>query len=230
MSARTCSPWTIPGIPSARNTPPRSARSGTGRRSTPSWRGQGIRRQDFGDGQPPFQAGFFWDGNPVTLQAFRTRLAALNQFHILPSYDEYIDMLPNPLRKGKAVEFLQKELSFDAQRVVLAGDLGNDREMFETQFKGILPANALEELKAVACQAPWHYHSALPAGAGGMDGLCHFGFLKNRKANKKRYGFARVRGSLHSILSHFRNFKKFMYKTNMVYNILYFYIKYSINS
>ena len=143
---------------------------------------EGVRRQDFSEGQPPFQAGFFWDGSPQTLQAFRTRLAGQDHFHILASYAEYIDVLPNPLGKGKAVEFLQKELNFDPQQVVVAGDSGNDREMFESEFKGIIPVNALDELKAVACQ-PRHYQSLLPAGRGVLDGLCHFGFLKRREGH-----------------------------------------------
>ncbi len=142
--------------------------------------GDGIRRQDFTEGQPPFQVGFFWDGNPQTLEDFRTRLASLDHFHILASYSEYIDVLPNPLGKGKAVEFLQKELDLDPERVVVAGDSGNDREMFETQFKGIVPVNALEELKAIAHQ-PRHYQSPFPAGRGVLDGLCHFDFLKRQE-------------------------------------------------
>ena len=142
--------------------------------------GKGVRRQDFSKGQPPFQAGFWWDGSQQTLQAFYTRLAGLDHFHILASYGEYIDVLPGPLGKGKAVEFLQKELSLDPQQVVVAGDSGNDREMFETEFKGIVPANALDELKAVAFQ-PRHYQSHLPAGQGVLDGLCHFGFLKRKE-------------------------------------------------
>jgi hydroxymethylpyrimidine pyrophosphatase-like HAD family hydrolase len=59
---------------------------------------------------------------------------------------------------------------------VVAGDSGNDRVMFETGFKGIVPVNALDELKAVA-QQPHHYQSPLPAGRGVLDGLCHFGFI-----------------------------------------------------
>jgi hydroxymethylpyrimidine pyrophosphatase-like HAD family hydrolase len=74
------------------------------------------------------------------------------------------------------VAFLQRELGLDSERVVAAGDSGNDREMFETGFKGILPANALDELRAIANQ-PWHYYSSLPAGRGVMDGLRHFGFV-----------------------------------------------------
>jgi len=137
--------------------------------------GNGICRQDFEDGQPPFQAGFFWDGKPATLSAFTQRLVVLNH-HIIASYGEYIDVLPGPLGKGKAVEFLQQKLGIDSERVVVAGDTGNDREMFETAFRGILPANALEELQTAACQLH-HFQSLLPAGGGVLDGLCHFGFI-----------------------------------------------------
>lgn len=139
--------------------------------------GEGITRQDFPDGQPRFQAGFFWDGEARSLEAFSARLASLHQSHILASYGEYIDVLPNPLGKGKAVEFLQAELGFQPDQVVVAGDSGNDREMLETRFNGIVPANALEELKAIAGE-PRHYLSPLPAARGVLDGLCHFGFLE----------------------------------------------------
>jgi mannosylfructose-6-phosphate phosphatase len=142
--------------------------------------GEGILRQGFGEDQPPFQAGFDWDGQPQTLEAFYSRLAHLDHFHILPSYGEYIDVLPGPLGKGKAVEFLQKELGLAPERVVVAGDSGNDREMFETEFRGILPVNALDELKAIA-RPPRHYMSTLPGGRGVLDGLCHFGYVARRK-------------------------------------------------
>ena len=138
--------------------------------------GEGIRKQDFGENQPPFQVGFYWDGSPATLQAFHARLGSRDHFHILASYGEYIDVLPGPLGKGKAVEFLQRELKLDPLQVVVAGDSGNDLEMFQTEFQGIIPVNALEELKAAALP-PRHYLSTLPAGRGVFDGLCHFGFL-----------------------------------------------------
>jgi hydroxymethylpyrimidine pyrophosphatase-like HAD family hydrolase len=139
--------------------------------------GDGVWRQDFPNGQPRFQAGFFWDGSPETLEAFYARMGNHDNYHIYPSYGEYIDVLPAPIGKGNTVRFLQKELGVDASRVVVAGDSGNDRQMFETGFKGIVPVNALEELKAVASQ-PWHYHSLLPAARGVLDGLRHFGFIE----------------------------------------------------
>lgn len=139
--------------------------------------GEGVWRQDFGDKQPPFQVGFFWDGDPETLEAFYTRLGKDDSYYIYPSYDEFIDVLPAQLGKGNVVRFLQKELGLAESRVVVAGDSGNDRQMFETGFKGIIPSNALEELKEVASQ-PWHYHSRFPAARGVFDGLRHFEFVE----------------------------------------------------
>ena len=138
--------------------------------------GEGVRRQDFPEGQPRFQAGFDWDGQLQTLDAFYHRLANGDGFHILPSYNQYIDVLPDVLGKGKVVEFLQKELNLAPVRVVVAGDAGNDREMFDTIYKGILPSNALQELVTIACQ-PRHYQSPLPCARGVIDGLRHFEFI-----------------------------------------------------
>ncbi len=62
-------------------------------------------------------------------------------------------------------------------QIVVAGDSGNDRQMFETGLRGIVPVNALDELKVLACQ-DWHYHSPYPAALGVLDGLRHFGFIE----------------------------------------------------
>lgn len=137
--------------------------------------GAGVRRQDFPE-QPCFQAGFFWDGQPETLAAFYQRLTDHDSYHIYPSYGEFIDVMPKAVGKGQTVRFLQQELGLDEKHVVVAGDSGNDLQMFETGFKGIVPVNALEELKTAASR-PWHYHSPYPAARGVLDGLRHFGFL-----------------------------------------------------
>jgi len=139
--------------------------------------GDGIRSQEFDKGQPRFQAGFYWDARPESLRAFNDRLSQLEQVYIQASYNAYIDVLPSTLGKGNAVRFLQKQLGLPPEQVVIAGDSGNDRQMFETDFKGIVPVNALDELKALARQ-PWHYHSPHPAARGVLDGLRHFGFIR----------------------------------------------------
>ena len=139
--------------------------------------GTGIRRQDFHEGQPPHQAGFFWDGREETLAAFHERMTDLDQYHIQTSAGIYIDVLPHRLGKGNAALFLQKELDLSPDRVVVAGDSGNDQEMFTTGLRGIVPVNALDELKILASE-PWHYHSPYPAGRGVIDGLRHFELIK----------------------------------------------------
>jgi len=139
--------------------------------------GEGVWKQDFPEGQPRFQAGFDWDGRTQTLAAFNYRLLPFQEYEILPSYQRYIDVIPLPLGKGKVVQFLQQELGLDSERVIVAGDAGNDRQMFATGFKGILPSNALDELKNAAC-SPWHYQSPFPAARGVLDGLKYFGFIE----------------------------------------------------
>jgi hydroxymethylpyrimidine pyrophosphatase-like HAD family hydrolase/GNAT superfamily N-acetyltransferase len=138
--------------------------------------GEGVRPQEFPDGRPRFQAGFDWDGRPETLAALRDRLAGVAGGKILPSGGTYIDVLPAAMGKGGAVRFLQRELALDPDSVVVAGDSGNDREMFETGFRGILPSNATEELRSAA-GGPQHYRSPFPAARGVLDGLRHFGFV-----------------------------------------------------
>jgi len=138
--------------------------------------GEGVTRQEFDEGQPRFQAGFTWNARPETLRAFHGRLSTLEGIVIQASYDTYIDVLPARLGKGQAVVFLQEELGIAHEQVVVAGDSGNDRQMFETGFKGVVPVNALDELKTLARQ-PWHYHSPYPAALGVLDGLCWFGFV-----------------------------------------------------
>jgi hydroxymethylpyrimidine pyrophosphatase-like HAD family hydrolase len=144
--------------------------------------GEGVWRQTFPEGQPRFQVGFDWDGQAHTLAAFYDRIPSCQEFYILPSYQTDIDVLPFPLGKGTVVQFLQEDLGLDPARVVVAGDAGNDKQMFETGYKGILPANAHAELKTVAC-APRHYHSHLPAARGVLDGLKFFGFIEEGKRN-----------------------------------------------
>lgn len=137
--------------------------------------GEGIHRQEFEEGQPRFQAGFYWDARPESLQAFHERLSGLDQVYIQASYHTYIDVMPKQLGKGNAVCFLQNQLGLHPEQVAVAGDSGNDRQMFETGYKGIVPVNALAELKAIACH-PWHYHSPYPAALGVLDGLRRLGF------------------------------------------------------
>jgi hydroxymethylpyrimidine pyrophosphatase-like HAD family hydrolase len=70
------------------------------------------------------------------------------------------------------VLYLQQVLGLPPERVIVAGDTGNDAQMFQTGLRGILPANALDELKQIAVQ-PWHYPSPFAYAQGVLDGLVY---------------------------------------------------------
>jgi mannosylfructose-6-phosphate phosphatase len=62
-----------------------------------------------------------------------------------------LDVLPEIADKGQALSWLCQTLDIGLDEVVVAGDTGNDRAMFElSEVRGILPGNALPELSSLA--------------------------------------------------------------------------------
>lgn len=61
-----------------------------------------------------------------------------------------LDVVPKGANKGSAAEFVAGACGVSADRVIVCGDTGNDESMFRRGFRGVMPANALDELKALA--------------------------------------------------------------------------------
>ena len=125
------------------------------------------------EGQGPHKASFYWDGAEDSLADFRGRLAPLPGWRLVPSAGRYLDVLPRPFGKDQAVRFLAAALGAALTQVLVAGDMGNDADMFRIGACGILPANALDEAVHAAAGSV-HYRSRLPAGRGLVDGIRHF--------------------------------------------------------
>lgn len=66
---------------------------------------------------------------------------------VIYSVDEFLDFLPEKSGKGKALEFLIKKMKIKKGNVIIAGNSGNDIDLFESGFKGIIVENAEKELK-----------------------------------------------------------------------------------
>jgi hydroxymethylpyrimidine pyrophosphatase-like HAD family hydrolase len=126
------------------------------------------------EGQGPYKCSFYWDGADDSLNAFLRRLAPLPGWRLVPSAKRYLDVLPRTFGKDQAVRFLAAALGLALTQVLVAGDMGNDADMFRIGACGILPANALDEAVQAAAGSV-HYRSRLPAGRGLLDGLRHFG-------------------------------------------------------
>lgn len=87
-----------------------------------------------------------------------------------------LDVLPEIADKGQALIWLCGELEISMDEVVVAGDTGNDRGMFELEgVRGILPGNALPELVSLAQARDGMITTEGKAARGLIEGLTQFG-------------------------------------------------------
>lgn len=100
-------------------------------------------------------------------------------YQVIWSSGRDLDIIPSAAGKGKAIRYLVQFLGFGSPRVVVAGDSGNDRSMFDEFEHGIVVANAQPELKRLGedTPQPGHYFARQPFAAGVKEGLQHFGLL-----------------------------------------------------
>src|SRR6056297_3447612 len=90
-----------------------------------------------------------------------------------------LDFLPEGVNKGTAAAFVARELGFDCDHTLVAGNSGNDSKLFEHDFRGIIVANAHQELKAYATDQRV-YLSPHERADGVFDGVDHWMNRLNR--------------------------------------------------
>ena len=103
-----------------------------------------------------------------------------DRYQVVWSSGRDLDVLPAASGKGKAIRFLVEQLGLDADRVVVAGDTGNDASMFQEFDRGVVVANAQPELKELAdtLGADRVYRARQPYAAGVEEGLQQYGVLQ----------------------------------------------------
>jgi sucrose phosphatase-like protein len=119
----------------------------------------------------PWKVSYFWrDARTEDIQRLRLRLRAGGvDARLVYSSNRDLDVLPPAAGKGPAAAHVARAWGFPPQRVVVCGDSGNDAAMFDGPFRGIVVANAHEELKALRNERT--YHSPHAYAAGVLDGL-----------------------------------------------------------
>jgi sucrose-6F-phosphate phosphohydrolase len=88
---------------------------------------------------------------------------------VVYSSDRDLDILPAGANKGAAATYLVRSWNIDPQRVIVAGDSGNDAAMLDAGFRGIVVGNAGPELHSLV--APHIYHAKSEFAAGILEGL-----------------------------------------------------------
>jgi sucrose-6F-phosphate phosphohydrolase len=86
-----------------------------------------------------------------------------------------LDIVPETAGKGSAVRFLANWLGVSLDQVVVAGDSGNDIDMFMEPFRGIVVGNADDDLRAL--EGDHIYLATRDHAAGVLQGLQYWGIL-----------------------------------------------------
>ena len=127
--------------------------------------------------QTKFKASYFLTENVEgVLQEIAERLqkAGLRATTVY-SANQFLDFLPINSGKAKATNYLAQKFDVSREDVVACGDSGNDLDLFEAGFKGIIVGNSHDELKQYTGDNA--YHAAGDYSAGIIEGLKHFRFL-----------------------------------------------------
>ena len=139
------------------------------------------------------------DALPEQLDEIRRQLLQAElAVKLLYSHDLYLDIIPERAGIGAAVKFLVDSLLLFPNQVFVCGDSGNDVDLFQYGFRGIVVANATHELKrAVELRA---YFSHRSYAAGLLEGLRHYNFFatapKKRRRDPAREAFDQAVSSL----------------------------------
>lgn len=94
---------------------------------------------------------------------------------VIHSAGQFLDFLPHKSSKSKAASYLAKEFGISGQDIVVCGDSGNDLDLFQAGFKGIIVGNAQPELKSFTGELV--YNAVGDYSAGIIEGLRYFKFL-----------------------------------------------------
>ena len=95
---------------------------------------------------------------------------------VIISGEKYLDVLPLICDKGKAAVYLVAQLGIDREKVIVAGDSGNDVHLFEKFKRGIVVANADADLKnaLTAMRGKDIYFAKQGYALGVIEGLDYF--------------------------------------------------------
>jgi sucrose-6F-phosphate phosphohydrolase len=138
------------------------------------------------ENQMPLKASFFWEN--ATNHALDELHLALQQAELpaklVYSHNVYLDILPERAGIGPAVKFLTDSLMLSPNQVFVCGGSGNDIDLFQYGFRGIVVGNATPNLKKAVELRAYFSHNSYAAGL--LEGLKHYKFFtKPAKTNRR---------------------------------------------
>ncbi len=150
--------------------------------------------------QTPLKISYFCKNVALAdLDALQQKLAASGFLvKLVYSHNVYLDVIPERAGLGTAVKFLVESLNLFPNQVFVCGDSGNDIDLFQYGFRGIVVGNATRELKRAVELRAYFSHASYVDGL--LEGLAYYKFFNGhtppRKPDLAREGFARAVESL----------------------------------
>jgi sucrose-6F-phosphate phosphohydrolase len=127
--------------------------------------------------QTPLKVSGFWkDAGADDLGVLQTALfEAEFPVKLVYSRNVYLDVIPERAGMGAAVKFLADSLVLFPNQVFVCGDSGNDIDLFQYGFRGIVVGNATRELKQAVELRAYFSHKSYAQGL--LEGLRHYNFF-----------------------------------------------------
>ena len=130
--------------------------------------------------QLPFKISFNVD--PKKMPPIREISAELRQhdLHVklVYSHQAYLDIMPIRASKGLAVRYIAMKWGIPPDRILVAGDSGNDEEMLKGNTLGVVVGNYSKELTKLKGRDRIYFAEREYAG-GVIEGMDHYEFLSN---------------------------------------------------
>jgi sucrose-phosphate synthase len=95
---------------------------------------------------------------------------------VIYSHQAYLDLLPVRASKGLAIRYLSLKWGLPPERILVAGDSGNDEEMLRGNTLGLVVGNYSPELERLRGR-PRLYFANGEYGWGILEGIQHYDFL-----------------------------------------------------
>jgi sucrose-6-phosphatase len=150
--------------------------------------------------QTPLKVSYFWEAATAeALEALQQALIGAGlPAKVIYSRHYYLDIIPERAGIGAAVKFLIDSLVMFPNQVFVCGDSGNDIDLFQYGFRGIVVGNASRELKKAVELRAYFSHAAYAAGV--LEGLQHYNFftpaVRRSKTDVAGEGYERAVESL----------------------------------
>ena len=135
---------------------------------------EGLTLQDE-VGQRPFKASFNTSGDVLPQVEAAVRAADL-RVTLIHSHGKFLDVLPERAAKGKAVRFVAEAYGLSLEKIIVAGDSGNDADLLTCGAKAVVVGNYSKELEPVLENENIYLAKAFYA-AGMLEGLRAYGVL-----------------------------------------------------